>query len=145
MNNKFTTEISYERPTQRERHGGSVIIASDVGALIRALGFMALWLVLTVTLMAEPMMLNSKAAKEKREPIYFSHGVVQPTLPSLSPSLSPSQSPSPSELKSPTLPLQLELRRAPTSAEGKLSAKPDSTALPENPPARLSYAVLTLK
>ena len=137
MNNKFTTEISYERPTQRERHGGSVIIASDVGALIRALGFMALWLVLTVTLMAEPMMLNSKAAKEKREPIYFSHGVVQPTL--------PSPSPSPSELKSPTLPPQLELRHAPTSPEGKLSAKPDSTALPENPPARLSYAVLTLK
>ena len=135
MNNKFTTEISYERPTQGERHAGSVIISSDVGALIRALGFMALWLVLTVTLMAEPMMLNSKAAKEKREPIYFSHGVHQPTLPS----------PSPGALKSPTLPLQLELRHAPTSPEGKLSAKPDSTPLPENPRARLSYAVLMLK
>ena len=135
MNNKFTTEISYERPTQGEHHAGSVIISSDVGALIRALGFMALWLVLTVTLMAEPMMLNSKAAKEKREPIYFSHGVDQPTLPS----------PSPGALKSPPPPPQLELRHAPTSPEGKLSAKPDSTPLPENPRARLSYAVLMLK
>ena len=139
MNNKFTTEISYERPAQGERHAGSVIISSDVGALIRALGFMALWLVLTVMLMAEPMMLNSKMAKEKREPIYFSHGVDQPTLPS------PSRSRSPSALKSPPPPSQLELRHAPTSPEGKLSAKPDSTPLPENPPARLSYALLMLK
>ena len=135
MNNKFTTVISYERPVASARCAGSVIASSDIGALMRALGFMGLWLVLTVMLLAEPLLLNSKAAQEKREPIYFSHGVVQPTLPSPTPTPTPSTPP----------PHQLELSHAPTNAEGKLSTKLNATPLPDNQPARLSYALLTLK
>jgi hypothetical protein len=121
MNNKFTTEISYERPAQGARRAGSVIVSSDMGALMRALGFMGLWLVLTVFLLAEPLMLNSTATKASQEPLTLSHEVAPVTPPSAAP-----------------LPHQLELRHAPTTVDAKLNAKPS----PYNQNAQLSYAVL---
>ncbi len=121
MNNKFTTEISYERPVQGSRRAGSVIVSSDIGALMRALGFMGLWLVLTVILLAEPLMLNSTATNASQEPVMLSHEMAPATPPSAAPP-----------------PHQLELRHAPTTVDAKLNAKP----APHNQHAQLSYAVL---
>jgi hypothetical protein len=121
MNNKFTTVISYEKPAQEARHAGSVIVSSDFSALLKALGFMGLWLVLTMMLLAEPLMLNSRAAQALQEPLIVSHEVAPATLPSPA-----------------APPHQLELRHAPTTVDTKLDAKPS----PRNQHAQLSYAVL---
>jgi hypothetical protein len=121
MNNQFTTVISYEKPAPGARHAGSVIVSSDFSALLKALGFMGLWLVLTMMLLAEPLMLNMKATQASQEPMVFSHETGPATPPS---PVAP--------------PHQLELRHAPTTVDAKQSAKP----LPYNQHAQLSYAVL---
>jgi hypothetical protein len=121
MNNQFTTVISYEKPAPGARHAGSVIVSSDFSALLKALGFMGLWLVLTVMLLAEPLMLNMKATQASQEPLVFSHETAPATLPS------PAATPHP-----------LELRHAPTTVDASPTAKPS----PHNQHAQLSYAVL---
>ena len=121
MNNKFSTVISYDKPAQTARVAGSVIVSSDVRALLKALGFMGLWLVLTVALLAEPLMVNSRAAQASQAPVMLSHETAPATLPS---SAAP--------------PHQLELRHAPATVDAKVIAKP----LPLNQHAQLSYAVL---
>jgi hypothetical protein len=121
MNNQFTTVISYEKPAPHARVAGSVIVSSDFKALLKALGFMGLWLVLTVMLLAEPLMSNSRAAQARQEPLTLSHEVVPATPPSAAPP-----------------PHQLELRHAPTTVDAKVNAKPS----PYNQHAQLSYAVL---
>jgi hypothetical protein len=129
MNNQFTTVISYEKPAPGARHAGSVIVSSDFRALLKALGFMGLWLVLTVMLLAEPLMLNSRAAQAWQEPLMLSHEVA----PALSHEVAPGTLPSPA-----ATPHQLELRHAPTTVDAKLNAKPSH----HNQHAQLSYAVL---
>jgi hypothetical protein len=121
MNNKFSTVISYEKPAPDARVAGSVIVSSDFKALLKALGFMGLWLVLTVMLLAEPLMLNSRAAQASQELLTLSHEAAPAPLPSAA-----------------APPHQLELRHAPTTVDAKLNAKPS----PYNQHAQLSYAVL---
>jgi hypothetical protein len=122
MDNKFTTVISYEKPLQDKRQAGNVMLSGDVGALIKALGFMALWLVLTVMLLAEPMMLNSSAARAKQEHQNF-------TLHS-APATSQNNA------------ARRALQPVPAHSNAKLNVEPSSTELP---PARLSYALLSVK
>jgi hypothetical protein len=122
MDNKFTTVISYEKPIQDKRQDGNVMLSGDVGALMKALGFMALWLVLTVMLLAEPLMLNSSAARAKQEHQNF-------TLHS-----------APAAIENNAAKRAPQPVRAHPNA--KLNAEPSSTELP---PARLSYALLSVK
>lgn len=124
MNNQFTTVISYEKPAPGARRAGTVIVSSDFSAFLKALGFMGLWLVLTVMLLAEPLMLNMKAMQASQEPLVFSHETT------------PAMPPSPD-----AAPHQLELRHAPTTVDAKPAAKPP----PYNQNAQLSYAVLIVK
>ena len=121
MNNQFTTVISYEKPAPDARVAGSVIVSSDFRALLKALGFMGLWLVLTVALLAEPLMVNSRVAPTWQEPLTLSREAAPAILPSPA-----------------TPPHQLELRHAPTTADAKVNAKPS----PYDQHAQLSYAVL---
>jgi hypothetical protein len=121
MNNQFTTVISYEKPIQ-DRRSDSAIFAGDVGALLKALGFMALWLVFTAMLLAEPLMLNSGTASAK-------HGQQHFTLRSV-PAATQNNS------------AKHALQPVPAPLNAKLNAEPSSTELP---PARLSYALLSVK
>ncbi len=123
MNNQFTTVISYEKPIQDPRRG-SAILNGDVGALLKALGFMALWLVFTAMLLAEPLTLNSGTASATQGQQHFTLRVA-PTA---------AQNDAAKHALQP-VPARLVLNT-------KLNAEPSSTELP---PARLSYALLSVK
>jgi hypothetical protein len=123
MNNKFSTVISYERPAPGTELAGNSAASRDIGALMRALGFMGLWLVLTVFLLAEPLMSNLKAAQAKQEAASLSIQLSTDAVPAAV-----------------TPPHQLGLRHAPTN----LNARAAENHPRENKPAQLSYALLTL-
>jgi hypothetical protein len=126
MDNKFTTVISYEKPLQNKPQSGRAMFSNDVGALLKALGFMALWLVFTAVLLAEPLMLNSNAARENQEHLNFTVDVTQVKLQNNVQKNAVKRAPHP----------------MPTNLNAKLNAEPSSTELP---PARLSYALLSVK
>ncbi len=121
MDNKFTTVISYEKPLQDKRRAGSAMFSGDVGALMKALGFMALWLVFTAMLLAEPLMLNSSATRAKQESQNFTLDVA------------------------PARTQHNAAKRAPHTAPANLNAKLNAESSTELPPARLSYALLSVK
>jgi hypothetical protein len=125
MNNQFTTVISYEKPIQGQR-SGSAIFVGDVGALLKALGFMALWLVLTTMLLAEPLMLNSHTASAKQGQQHFTLRVAPAMI----------------EKNAQNNAAKHALQTVPAHLNAKLNAEPSSTELA---PARLSYALLSVK
>lgn len=122
MDNKFTTVISYEKPLQNKPQSGRGVFSNDIGALLKALGFMVLWLVFTTLLLAEPLMSNLNAAKENQEHINFTEHVIK------------------------AAPQSNAVKRArqpePARLNAKLNAAPSATELP---PVRLSYALLSVK
>lgn len=125
MNNKFSTVISYERPLPSPQAGSGVSASRDLGATIRALAFMVLWLVLTVFLLAEPLMSNMKTAHVRHDAA------------SISIQLGTAVAPAP---ESAAPPHQLGLRHAPTNLNAGATVNQPN----KNQPAQLSYALLTL-
>jgi len=138
MNNQFTTVISYDKPVQGARTAGgagstelagNVIASNDFRALLKALAFMGLWLLLTVMLLAEPLMLNMKAIQAAQEPLVVSHETAPAAL--------PGTATVPPQLQQPQLQLPHHYA-APTTVDAKLSAKPSGY----EQHAQLSYAVM---
>ncbi len=125
MDNKFTTVISYDKPTHCEQSAGRTKRTGDVVSLLKATIFMLLWMMLTAALLAEPLMSNSSANNSPNERANFTLGAA--------PAASPAKQ---CFTVQPASPVQV--------SKPKLNVQPHHQS-PEPSEARLSYALLSVK
>ena len=72
MNNQFITVISYEKSVHAEPRAGRGMLKREVGSLLKALAFMALWALLTGLLVIEPLMSGLGGVSFRQDRVNFS-------------------------------------------------------------------------